>query len=228
MTIQITKPALYAAAMRFAAKSEARPYLEAVAVQPREQGGVHIISTDGHRMFVGIDENAIWHGNPAHDCLFAVQKQKMPVAAFSADCLLLDGTTATFCGGVDEQAKPLLINHIEQAESIGHNQTFPDWTRVLPDPKADTVPLDAYSFNADYIADFGDVQKRLNGRKAMPFVARATGGDPALVSLGRDDCFGVLMPMRIGAAYDNGHGIALDALRAVAPNKFIQTKEAAA
>jgi hypothetical protein len=217
MTIQITKPALYAAAMRFAAKSEARPYLEAVAVQPRAQGGVHIISTDGHRLFVGIDEHATFHNGPAHDCLFAVHKQKAPASAFKADCLLLDGTTATFCAAMNDDTSPAIIQHVERAESIGHEWTFPNWRNVLPDANSDTVPQDTYAFNADYIADFGDIQKRLTGRKDMPFVARATGGEPALVSLGRSDCFGVLMPMRIGAAYDTGHDVALHALSDVHP-----------
>jgi len=215
MTIVITKPDLFAAAARFMSKEQARPYLQAVAVQPAEQGGALIVSTDGHRLFCGYDEEAQFVNGPAHNCLFQVEKQKLPVAAFKSQMLILDGTSAAFCDWHDEEYKPLAVDCLVAARSVGHEWTFPNWRNVLPDMTADTVPQDSYAFNAEYIADFGDIQKRLSGRKDMPFVARATGGNPALVSLGRDDCFGVIMPMRIGAAYDTGHEQGIGALNMI-------------
>lgn len=207
MTIIITKPDLYAAAMRFTSTEQSRPYLQAVAVQPRHGGGAFIISTDGHRMFVGIDEDAQWLDGPAHDCLFMCHKQKAPAQAFKATRLVLDGKTATFCAHYQDGA-PVLIDVVERAESMGHDWTFPGWRNVLPDTTADTVPMDNLSVNADHIADFAEVEKRLNAdRKGRAFKCRMTSGNPALVAFeGRDDCFGVVMPMRIGAAYDSFTG----------------------
>jgi hypothetical protein len=200
MTIIITKPELFAAACRFAEKSEARPYLQAVAIEPAPNGGAFIVSTDGHRMFVGYDGEAQFLNGPAHNCLFKIDKQKLPAAAFKSQVLLLDGTSATFCGWYEKTAdavKPLAADFIMTAPSIGHTWTFPAWRGVLPDTSAPLVPADAWGFNAEYIADFGDIERRLTGSKKANFTARMTGGNPALVSLGRDDCFGVLMPVRM-------------------------------
>ena len=215
MTIIISKPELFAAAARFTSTEQARPYLQGVAIEPCETGGAYIVATDGHRLFCGLDPEAQFIDGPAHNCLFQMDKKKLPIAAFKSQRLILDGTSAAFCEWYDDDHKPLAVDCLVAAPSIGHEWTFPNWRNVLPDVTADTVPQDSYAFNADYIADFGGVQKRLTGRKDMPFVARATGGNPALVSLGRDDCFGVIMPMRIGAAYDTGHDVAIDALRRV-------------
>lgn len=216
MTIIIKKPELFAAACRFSAKSEARPYLEAVAIEPAPQGGAFIISTDGHRLFVGYDSEAEFINGPAHNCLFKAEKQKLPVAAFKAKCLVLDGTAAFFCSdpfslaAYDESGRPLAIDYMQAAQSIGHEWTFPQWRGVLPNPELEAVPSVDYSFNSEYIADFGEIERRLTGKRDVAFKARMTGGNPALVSLGRDDCFGVLMPMRIydgEAAYDDANAL---------------------
>jgi hypothetical protein len=204
MTIVISKPELFAAAMRFTSTEQSRPYLQAVAVQPRHGGGAFIISTDGHRMFVGIDDGAQWMDGEAHDCLFMCHKQKAPAEAFKAKRLVLDGKTATFYAD-DQDGAPVLINVVE---SIGHKWTFPAWRNVLPDAGVETVPWDNLSVNADYISDFAEIEKRLNGdRKGRPFKCRMTSGNPALVAFqDREDCFGVVIPMRIGDAYDSFTG----------------------
>jgi hypothetical protein len=212
MTIIITKPELFAAACRFAENSEARPYLQAVAVEPAPQGGAFIVSTDGNRMFVGYDSEAQFIGKPAHNCLFRVEKQRLPVAAFKAQRLVLDGITAFFCGWQElegDSVKPLAVEVVTPAPSIGHDWTFVQWRGVLPDTSAPLVPSNSWAFNAEYIADFGDIERRLTGARAVSFKARLVGGNPALVSLGRDDCFGVLMPMRVFDG-DDTHSAARD------------------
>lgn len=224
MTVILKKPELFAAACRFAAKSEARPYLEAVAVEPAPNGGAFIVSTDGHRLFVGYDSEAEFINGPAHNCLFSVEKQKLPAAAFKANCLLLDGTTAFFCAAHDENAKPLAIDYMQAAQSIGHEWTFPNWRGVLPNTIDETVPSVDYAFDAAYIAEFGEIERKLTGARTASFKARLTGGNPALVSLGRDDCFGVLMPIRIF----NGEAAHNDAKALLAYCKQIEKESEAA
>lgn len=224
MTIIIKKPELFAAACRFAAKSEARPYLEAVAIEPAPNGGAFIVSTDGHRLFVGYDSEAEFVNGPAHNCLFSVEKQKLPVAAFKANCLLLDGTTAIFCAAYDESAKPLGLEYMQAAQSIGHEWTFPNWRAVLPSSSDEIVPSVEYAFDAAYIAEFGEIERKLTGARAVSFKARLTGGNPALVSLGRGDCFGVLMPMRI----HDGWSVHNDAKALLADCRAIEQESAAA
>lgn len=199
MTIYISKPELFAAAARFVSTEQARPYLNGVAIQPCPNGGAFIIATNGHAMFVAIDDNATWEQEAPESAIWHVAKPKLPAAAFNAFALVLDGTTAQF------QDQSLSPSHVIACRKDTSN-TFPDWTRIIPDTSADTVPMDDTSFDATYIADFAAVTKQLNTSRKVAFVARHTGGNPALISIGsRRDCFGVLMPMRIGAAYDTGH-----------------------
>ena len=197
--VYMSKPELFAAAARFVSIEQARPYLNGVAVQPCEAGGAFIVATNGHAMFVAIDDLATWEQGAPGNAIYHVDKRKLPAAAFNAFSLRLDGITAQFQG---ENLSPV---HVAACRKDTEN-TFPDWTRLIPDTNVDTVPIDNTSFDAKYIADFAEVTKRLNTSRNVAFVARHTGGNPALVSIGRRrDCFGILMPMRIGAAYDTGH-----------------------
>ena len=199
MTLYISKPELFAAAARFVSTEQARPYLNGVAVQPCPNGGAFIVATNGHAMFVAIDDSAEWHGESKESAIWHVAKPKLPASAFNAFGLSLDGVTAQFMA---QDGTPA---HVIACRKDTSN-TFPDWTVIIPDTSVDAVPMDDTSFDAAYIADFAAVTKQLNTSRKVAFVARHTGGNPALVSIGsRRDCFGVLMPMRIGASYDTGH-----------------------
>ena len=200
MTLYISKPELFAAAARFVSTEQTRPYLNGVAVQPCPNGGAFIIATNGHAMFVAIDDNATWEQEEPASAIWHVAKPKLPASAFNAFALVLDGVTAQF------QDQSLSPAHVIACRKDTSN-TFPDWTRIIPETTADTVPMDNLAFDAAYIADFAAVTKQLNTSRRAAFVARVsheTG--PALISIGgRRDCFGVLMPMRIGASYEAGH-----------------------
>ena len=200
MTLYISKPELFAAAARFVSTEQARPYLNGVAIQPCPNGGAFIIATNGHAMFVAIDDNAEWHGESKESAIWHVAKPKLPASAFKAFGLSLDGVTAQFMA---QDGTPA---HVIACRKDTSN-TFPDWTRIIPDTTGATIPLDNLAFDAAYIADFAAVTKQLNTSRKTAFVARVSNENgPALISIGgRRDCFGVLIPMRIGASYETGH-----------------------
>jgi len=75
--------------------------------------------------------------------------------------------------------------------------TFPDWRRVIPTSCDGT----AAQYNPDYLADFKEAGRILEGSKCERAVAISyNGGSPALVRFWHDDqpvqSFGVIMPLR--------------------------------
>lgn len=208
MTIYSAKPELFAAAARFVSTEQVRPYLQGVYITPAEKGGAVMAATNGHSMFVAYDDTATWEQCAPGSAIWHPAKTKLPAAAFNSFHLRLGGGVATFMDSA------MTATHVVPCREDTEN-TFPDWTRVLPDVEADTAPLDDQSFDSAYIADFAAVARLMTRQRRQPFVARHTGNGAALVSIAdRRDCFGLLMPMRIGGAYDTGHenGLAARAL----------------
>ena len=194
MKVTITKPELFAAVCRFVGKEETRYYLKGVHVGPAAMGGLLIIATDGHRLFAAYDENGTWEGDASTgsercpDYIFAPHTAKQPKKHFDADTLVLDGSTATYIG----PKGPSIV----QCGSTSCE--YPHWARVMPSCHSydDHATLQEASFNGEYVSDFCEVRKLLGADLA--FVVHHTGGNPALVSMGRSDCVGVIMPMRVG------------------------------
>ena len=194
MKVTITKPELFAAACRFVGKEETRYYLKGVHVRPAAMGGLLIIATDGHRLFAAYDENGTWEGyantgsDRLPDYIFTPHTAKQPKKHFDADALILDGSTATYIGPKGASIVQCSAGSCE----------YPHWARVMPSCNAfdEHASLKDASFNGEYVADFCDVRKLLGAGGA--FVVHHTGENPALVSMGRSDCVGVIMPMRVG------------------------------
>lgn len=191
MKITITKPELFAAACRFVSTEYARYYLQGVLVRPSPAGGVVMVSTDGHRMFVGYDHAATIEGLPetkdgAPDLIFKPSKRKLTARMFKALELKLDGKAAEF---TDSRGSDLIACPFELVN-------YPVWEKVVPmiDTGADQSPLDECTFDGSYIAEYADLKKSLGADSGLDIFH--TGGNPALLGFGRSDCFGVLMPMR--------------------------------
>lgn len=67
--------------------------------------------------------------------------------------------------------------------------TFPDYARVLP--RSETIPCVAPAFNLALLAKF-EAAAGASGARIVPTAA----DKPAMVTFGRSDVFGVIMPMR--------------------------------
>lgn len=186
MQITITKPALFAAAARFMSTEAARYYLNGVHIEPGPDGGAILVAIDGHRMFVAHDQDATLDLDGMASVTIKPAKPKMPVAYFQKGNgpLVLDGKSATL-----ETSKGLDISTAPIVEGM----EFPDWRRVVPASSTRLeLDMNGITFEGSYVFDFGDVAKKLGGKYQL----YPNGADAALVSLGRDDCFGVIMPIR--------------------------------
>ncbi len=178
----------------FISKEQTRYYLQGVNIEAAEPG-VRLTSTDGHRLFTA--------GVAFED----------PQPVFDTFILPGDAIKRALTG---YKEKLIEINTVkETVGSVAYKPidgTFPNWRRVAPSK----FTGEAAQFNSDYVHDFGNAAKILNGGKKSfnglgAYIAH-NGQSPAIVTFGRDDCVGLLMPMRSAVGESNEK--ALDLLSA--------------
>jgi DNA polymerase-3 subunit beta len=192
MTTTITVNAdMLRAALLCTSAEETRYYLNGVFVDPAGK----LVSTDGHRMFVGAIDLASDNtdDNPApgsftgwiicRDVLKrALAGHKLPTITIAPDRV------------GDIACKPI-------------DGTFPDWRRVVPSEITGTVA----QFNPAYVADMGKIGLLLQGKPrrgyssgtALSAHIHHNGEGPAGVTFpGVEDAYAVLMPIR-GAYHDD-------------------------
>lgn len=189
MTTTITVNAdMLRAALLCASTEETRYYLKGVFVDPAGK----LVSTDGHRMFVGTIDLAASEHNPApgsftgwiicRDVLKRVLAgHKLPTITIAPDRV---GDIA--CQPIDG--------------------SFPDWRRVVPSEITGTVA----QFNPAYVADMGKIGLLLQGKPKRGYLNAGltahihhNGESPAGVTFpGVDDAYAVLMPIR-GSYHDD-------------------------
>lgn len=183
MKITLYKPELFASAARFVSTDPHKTFvLQGVNIEPHPQHGVIVVGLDGHRMFVGYDENATFEGDRRPVAIQPV-KSKLPAAWFNAKCLELDGESSRLYGprGPVINSAPIL------------DGTFPEWRRVIPEPPK-ALNHSRIGMNYRYVFDFGDIGDAIGSRAQV----HPNSTDPALVTFGnRDDCLGILMPERL-------------------------------
>jgi DNA polymerase III sliding clamp (beta) subunit (PCNA family) len=189
MKITITKPELIRAASLFTG-DDSRYYLAGVHFCKAEQGGVYIVSTDGHRASIGYDAD----GSIDNDCIVKFPKdflkylteKRQPV-----DFSLVGDTAEAFTVGNDGDRLETLA--VCKPQFIDGD--FPDWRHIIPLEGALTTTSAA--FNVDYLADFKTVRAALGLKTAMIRTIGTNSTNAHLVFLeGADNWFGVLMPVR--------------------------------
>lgn len=178
-----------------ASKEAARFYLQGVCIQAAPQGGVFLVSTDGHRMTVLFDCRGSIEGAesvivPAHgEEIGLILKACKPKRDEYRELVLTGSESrpdaSVIVGGDAVASKP--VRMIEGA--------FPDWRRVVPRLKANERGIGSY--DGRYLADFAEIAGALTeGRSAPMSIAADDDMSPALVRFGVDVGFGVLMPLR--------------------------------
>lgn len=186
--IKLSRPALVAAAAMCISTDSTRYYLNGVYLEPRDAGGLFIVSTDGHRMFVAVDREGSIDG-PAGGAILACEKRDW--AAFAK------AESATITGPVSAPMVETSAIKASDCRRFGAgfiDGSFPDWTRVLP-ASIDGDGATAARFNAGYLGDFAKVRKILNGGADIG-LAGQDATSPHFVDLDDPDAFGVLMPVR--------------------------------
>ena len=190
---------LFEIASRFASTEAARHYLRGVYVEPCESGGVALVATDGHRLFVAYDEKG-----EADKARIVRAEKPMLAQCKKAERLV--------CAGGESEGTDKNGNTVYRAETqtdgvfsgagvVGFvDGTFPDWRRVVPSCKPHkSNQFDV--FNGQYVADMGKAAIDLARREGLRdgfcrIVTESEQGSPALVEFERGPAFAVLMPAR--------------------------------
>jgi len=175
------------AALICVSTEETRYYLRGVNIQP-DADDVVLVSTDGHRLFCGRcplpPAGAV---TPAEPFIVPTDAIKKALTGYKGLGIQLQRTGDVWTLG-DVTFKPV-------------DGTFPDWRRVAPTQKTIGEDLGKIAqFNPAYVADMGKVAKAVapttRGAVALPIIHHM-GSGPAFVTFpGREDLFGLLMPMR--------------------------------
>lgn len=181
---------LFEIAHRFISKETTRPYLRGVFVEPCASGGVSIVATDGHRMFVCYDPE----GHISDPAILTADKSVLSACKKASR--------------VSKQEDSRLSDLFSDGSHVGAHVIseidgqFPDWQRVVPQVEGDATGY----YQAVYLADFCKASKDLYKVPGSEFskgilkVTAQADDMPALVHLGHDNAFGVLMPLRGAAA----------------------------
>ncbi len=178
MILQASRKAILGA-MMFMAKRDPRYYLCGICFGPDKK----LISTDGHRMFIGehqteeINENIII---------------KITGPRFIAfDHLTID-TESGVVTYLDESDKKVGLALAEVIEG-----KFPDWKRVVP---KSNYPVTQIGFNAGYLSDVEKLAKLYNP-KWSSIAIKPNGQDGAaqidVYSPGGSKASVIVMPMRL-------------------------------
>lgn len=194
-------------AMITASKEQTRFYLNGVCLQPGLQGGVILVSTDGHRLTCLWDnegemtgaESVIFPARGDSDMILKACKS----GKNEARRLVIDGDeyrpTVSVCHGHESDDRGLKLREIISASVQMIDGSFPDWRRVVPHMPHAGGQLGEY--DAKYIADFAKIAAELGGARSNPMTISATDTiSPALVTFGLANAFGVIMPLRNSGA----------------------------
>lgn len=165
------------AALICASASETRYYLKGIFVDPKG----FLVSTDGHRAFIGkID---LFGADIGEGWIMPRDAIKRALTGHKANVIEISPTR---CG--DIACQPV-------------DGSYPDWRRVIPAPtRDDNLSGVTAQFDPAYVADMGKIGEILAGKRkgvVLPAQILHNGDSAAGVTFsGRDDCFGVLMPIR--------------------------------
>lgn len=195
-------------AMIFASEDETRYYLHGFCIEKHPEEGVLLITTDGHRMSVIHDPEGELNNETDKSVIVKIEayfQRAIRDIIEHDECFRLSLAWQT--DGEDHpDASELTLERSKtdgqksvSRQSLAFNNViidgnFPDWRRVTPDVSADSRALPD-GFNTAYIAEFSKFSRSLNeGISIQQFVACG----PCLVRVsGREDMFGVLMPIRM-------------------------------
>jgi DNA polymerase-3 subunit beta len=170
------------AALLCASTEETRYYLKGVFVDPAGK----LVSTDGHRMFVGTID-------------LAASEHNLAPGSFTGWIICRDVLKRALAG----HKLPTITIAPDRVGDIACQPidgTFPDWRRVVPSEITGTVA----QFNPAYVADMGKIGVLLAGKPKRGYLSAGltahihhNGDNAAVVTFpGVEDAYGLLMPIR--------------------------------
>jgi len=195
-TILINPDSLQAIALA-ASKEQSRYYLNGVNVELYKDGSYGLIATDGHRLHTlqtkaneALDSSYILSNDDIKKAVSLAKMARKEIGRGLQQLINIQIDAAfnikIVCAGKEFGA----------FTATPVDGTFPDWRRVIPSSTEGGSPVMA--FDADYMADFGEACRLLNGTKTSCIEMTSTGkNNPMIIKVaGCPDFLGVLMPMR--------------------------------
>lgn len=173
------------AALVIAPKADIRYYLNGVLIERTPNGDLHYVSTDGHRLFAGV-QYADWRTDKDKPGLLTLIIPRDTVDQAVKGRASIDQIELTHVSGREWKLGNVLFTPIEG--------TFPDWRRVLPslEGREERHAM----FNWAYINDAEKALSLWHDTKAAHGYLRQYGEDCALMT-GKDaSAFVVIMPLR--------------------------------
>lgn len=199
---------LFEIASRFASTEVSRYYLRGVCVEPCEAGGVALVATDGHRMFIAYDAEGSADQTRIVYADKAMLSQCRKAERLASPCVDPQGTDKN--GNKQYRADVMAGESLSGSGLVGLvDGTYPDWRRVVPTERPTALDTDA-TFNGSYLADLGkaatDLAKREGARHGFMRLLAPNTDDPAVVEFDLGPAFALIMPSRAGF---NNNGIGL-------------------
>jgi DNA polymerase III sliding clamp (beta) subunit (PCNA family) len=188
---------LYRIAAHAVSTEHPRPYLGGVFIEPREEGGVTLVSTDGHRLIAVLDETgtatspAIVRLSPA-----AMRECKLTRRDIARSVHVVGDEARIYASKKDDK-RPVLVGACGRCVI---DAVYPDWRRVIP--SGPIFPTSPAAFAPRYLQGFSAIAPEIG----VAFDARAGSmalyakddREPAVIRWGAvSNVFGVLMPMRL-------------------------------
>ncbi len=167
----------------FVSTEEVRYYLTGIYIERHPVCGVIMVATDGHRMAVIHDKDALFKGKGGWICpvpseVFKACKKKMRKGEgdLGAQQVHFVGATVGVTNLLYAAKGPLDLKDgvpdgvmtISRAGPI--DGTYPQWRRVLPKKRPATATHEVLAFSPGYMADFATVIKAAGLRENAPAV----------------------------------------------------------
>lgn len=176
---------------------ETRYYLQGIYIEPAEAGAL-VVSTDGHRMSIILDDSGTTNRpaiRPIPKAILSAARKRDKMEKV----IRFDGDSVTLAYKAEGDIPYAEIMTVVEPEIDG---TYPDWRQTacrITIPPVDKRPP-FVCVNAEYLGDYAKIAKALGlSATFINIQPQADYGDPMFVTLpGAPHYFGVLMPIRPG------------------------------
>lgn len=198
MKLQINASKLKLAATCMAS-NDIRYYLNGVKIEPRAEGGVFIVGTDGHRLMAVIDESGHIEA-PAILRLTSSTLSKLPKVGsknekWTAETVAIDGTEyLAIKSGGDTPAVVHLQEH--DKEGIWVEGKYPDWRQVMKFSDWTEKPSKPGSIQLPYLASVIPAFTTHKGFLPISFYACHESDGVLCRIVGHEYAAMVIMPIR--------------------------------
>lgn len=185
---------------------EARYYLAGVYVEPHNEGGVNLVSTDGHTLVHVYDPD----GRCDRAAIIRLNKDMLRACKLDKDDRMLSTPKRTLNVDLKTGQAQVLNAYLQPVAvqvKVEVDGTFPDYRRVVPSNLG--AKRVAAGFNGHLIermCAIGSELSKANGHGGLQLAIHSADlGSPALVLWDNiDHAYGVMMPYRVAEATSSG------------------------